>query len=158
VRLRGERIVGREREGVAVGFRLDEVADAEGPGRTALVVDDDGLSKRLGNLDLQRSGHDVGVSAGRERHDDVDGPRRIGLSRRRAGVGNADGGAREGEQNHWFPGHDFPSTCPRCDRLPTGTRCCRTRSVASRSQLAGPPRCPRAQHTALRRWSDSRIA
>src|SRR5262245_44915963 len=72
VRLRGERIVGGEREGVAVGFRLDEVADAEGSGRTALVVDDDRLSKRLGNLDLQRPGHDVGVSAGRERHDDGD--------------------------------------------------------------------------------------
>ena len=49
-----------------------------------------------------------------------DGPRRIGLSRRRASVGDADGGARKGEQNHWFPGHDFPSTCPRSDRLPTG--------------------------------------
>ena len=39
----------------------------------------------------------------------------------RAGcIDDADGGARKSEQNHWFPGHDFPSTCPRSDRLPTG--------------------------------------
>src|SRR5262249_27473370 len=98
VRLRGERIVGGEREGVAVGFCLDEIADAEGSGRTALVVDDDRLSKRLGNLDLQRPGHDVGVSPGRERHDDGNWSRRIGL--RHHGRHAADKDAKRNCQKH----------------------------------------------------------
>src|SRR5262249_55093462 len=82
----------------AVGFCLDDIADAEGSGRTALVVDDDRLSKRLGNLDLQRPGHDVGVSPGRERHDDGDWSRRIGLRHR--GRHAADKDAKRNCQKH----------------------------------------------------------
>jgi hypothetical protein len=45
----------------------------------ALVDEDDGLAERLAQLVLQRAAHDVGVPAGRKRHDHVDRPRRIAL-------------------------------------------------------------------------------
>ncbi len=79
MRLRGERIVRRERDRVAVALRPDDFVQADRAGRAALVDDDDRLPQRLAELVLQRASHDVGVPAGRKRHHHGDRARRIGL-------------------------------------------------------------------------------
>jgi hypothetical protein len=58
----------------------------EGARSAALVVDDHGLAKLLGQLVGKHAADDVGGPAGRERHDQADGA--IGIP----GVGARDGG------------------------------------------------------------------
>ncbi|HEY0420562.1 MAG TPA: hypothetical protein VGC80_13680, partial [Acetobacteraceae bacterium] len=95
MRLCGERIIGRERDGVAVRLRLHEFDDPDGAGRATLVDDDHRLAERLAHLLLQRAAHQVGVPAGREGDDH--GDRAGGESLRRRG--RRTGQHRQGHQH-----------------------------------------------------------
>ena len=79
MRLRGERIVGRECDRVAVGRGPAQIDEPKGSGCAALVHDNHGLAQRLAQFVLQCARHDVGVAAWRKRHDQIDGTRGIGL-------------------------------------------------------------------------------
>ena len=64
---------------VAVGRRARDPADADGAAGAGRVLDDDGLAERAAHALGHDAGDGVGRTAGRERHDHGDRPRRIGL-------------------------------------------------------------------------------
>ncbi len=104
MRLRSQRIVRRERDGVAVGRGAREIDEAKRAGGAALVDDDHGLAQRLAHLVLQRARHDVGVAARRKRHDHVDRARRVGLRLRSNAACGRDGKDDEsGNRSHRYP-------------------------------------------------------
>ena len=73
------RAVLAEADGVAVGRGAHGPADADGASRAGDVLDDDGLAERHPHPLGEDASDHVGRSAGRERHDDGDRLRRIGL-------------------------------------------------------------------------------
>ena len=80
-------------DGVAVGRRARDAADADAAAGAADVLDDHRLTERGPHALRQDARHDVGRAARRERHDHRDRPRRIGL-RVRAGDAAQDGKCR----------------------------------------------------------------
>jgi hypothetical protein len=64
---------------VAICRRPRGTADAEAPVRTSHILDNDGLTKRCPHPLGQQACNRVQRPARGERHDDRDGPRRIGL-------------------------------------------------------------------------------
>src|SRR5262249_39842432 len=64
--------------------------------RAALVLDDDLLSQRVGEMSRERAGREVGDAAGWERNHEGDRARRIGLRARHYGPGRR----RAGDERH----------------------------------------------------------
>ena len=77
--------VGGEEDGVAVGRRLGERIGREIAARAGAILHHHRLAELLGELVAEEPGQGVDGAAGRERHDDADGPVRIALRQRAAG-------------------------------------------------------------------------
>jgi hypothetical protein len=71
---------------VPVGRRCERGLRRGKEARARLVLDDNRLSEALGKLVAVQARDDIHAGAGRERHDDRDGPRRIILRERRPRV------------------------------------------------------------------------
>jgi hypothetical protein len=61
-----------DRDGVAVGLRLDGAGHAQGPAGAADVLDHQRLAERARHMLADKAGYDIGRSARRERHDHGD--------------------------------------------------------------------------------------
>ena len=105
-----ERLVGDQRlvggvgvrhqeQRVAVGRRTRDRLGAQDRAGARTVLDHERLLERFGQVLAELAGKDIGRAAGRERHDDLDRPCRIGLrSRHRAGNGESQRQNRENAQ------------------------------------------------------------
>ena len=69
-----------DRQRIAVGGRFYTDLSAEGAARARLVLDDEGLAEQLAKPHPHEARNEVRSAARRERHYDVDRPRRIILS------------------------------------------------------------------------------
>ena len=76
----GQRAAGRDEDGVAVGIGGRHELGADAAARAAaLILDDDALAKHCAKPVCDDARHAVGRPTGRERHDHLDRPVRIGL-------------------------------------------------------------------------------
>ena len=81
-------------DGVAVGIGAHRPGRAGGAAGARDVLHHDLLTERARHMVRRDAGGDVGAAAGRKRHDERDGARRIGLRPRDAGDGRERGGPR----------------------------------------------------------------
>ncbi len=94
--------------GVSIGVCAHRTRRAGGAARPDDVLDDELLPERARHVLAQDAGNDVGRPAGRERHDDRDRPRRIGLRRCRPRVVYCEGNGRDRQNSRTFRHHGFP--------------------------------------------------
>ena len=74
--VRGDRA---QQQRVAIRIGLGDAGRRDRPAGSAPIVDDDALSERVGELRSDRAGDEIGSPAGRNRHDELNGPGRIGV-------------------------------------------------------------------------------
>jgi hypothetical protein len=69
--VRGDRV---QQQGVAVGFGLGDASGCDGTSGAALIVDDDWLPNCVRELRADGPCDEIGGAAGRDRHDELNGP------------------------------------------------------------------------------------
>jgi hypothetical protein len=67
----GDRV---QQQGVAVGFGLGDASGCDGTSGAALIVDDDWLPNCVRELRADGPCDEIGGAAGRDRHDELNGP------------------------------------------------------------------------------------
>ncbi len=87
----------RGHDRVAVGLGARDVSVPDPASRSALVLDDDLLSQRVGEMGGERAGRVVGDAARRKRHHEGDRARWIGLRVRDYGPGRRRAGDERNE-------------------------------------------------------------
>ncbi len=92
----GGQAVGRHHDGVAVRRSLGHCLHADIGAGAGAIVDDDGLLEQHAHLLPDRARHDIHPAARGIRHDEPDGPGRVGLGA--GGAGGAGGQRQRGGQ------------------------------------------------------------
>ena len=82
---------------VAIGVGTHRPHGAGGAAGPDDILDDELLPERARHVLAENPGNDVGRPAGAKRHDDGDGPRRIGLRRRCVPARHCEGNYRDGQ-------------------------------------------------------------
>ena len=117
VRLDRELPLGPEHQRVTVGLRGRAGVEGEDTGRAADIVDGHRLLELDGELVREGPRHDIDYIARRERHDELERPRRIHLRRRRGADQRRERQDRQTDQGMHVP----PPYPPRIDSPSTAT-------------------------------------
>ena len=118
-----ERPVGAQQQRIAIGRRLRDRIGADHAARPGAVFHNDRLAQERRHAFANHARLKIRRSAGRERHDDADGPIREG----RAGWARQQGKAGQGKRGAAGDGHGrnpqiLRECCPFC--AAPGTPCC----------------------------------
>ena len=92
---------------VAIGVGTHRPYGAGGAAGPDGILDDELLPERARHVLAENPGNDIGRPAGGERHDDGDGPRRIGLRRRCLPARHCEGKYRDGQNEPTSRRHEI---------------------------------------------------